>query len=470
VKVLAIGHEFHDERIASVNFRHPVTALEYDAVIWWPGSVRTAYEAAGMFQGRPSLPDSASFQLRDDASRRLGEFRQLLKLGRTLILVVPRPESWNMDTGKREYSGTGRNRQVTRIVETMELERLLPVDLGLTAAQGTEIAPVGSGPTTDFWRSQRKILYYDAYMSTPVGEPTMVIRGTDHVVGSIGRVDGGLVVCLPQPNLSEPEWRWEDEDGNDADEERLTVDPDEELFVGALLELLGQLRSSGEKLPAWTSDYALEREADQFAALQAAGKRVARAQDKVAELEADLARLRERKALFSGSGLGLEVAVEHALRALGFDVEHGAVGRTDRVIIWKGREAVVEIKGVEKSAAEKHAAQLQKWVSERHAETGNEPKGILVVNAWRNTPLADRGKPAFPDQMLGYAERQRHCLVTGLQLLCAWADAEANPARRDELAASLLDTSGRWERYEAWQSVVTPLVADTPQSSASDRA
>lgn len=346
VKVLAIGHEFHDERIPGVGFRHPVTVLEYDAVVWWPGSVRAEYETAGKFQGRPSLSDSESFQLRDDASRRLGEFRQFLKLGRSLVLVVPRPESWNMDTGKREYSGTGRNRQVTRIVATMELEDLLPVDLGLTAAQGTEIAPRGSGPIVDFWRSQQKILYYDAYMSAPVGEPTMVIRGTDHVVGSVGRLDGGLVVCLPRPHLSEPEWSWEDEEGNDADEERLVVDPDEEPFVDALLELLGQLRSSGEDLPAWASDYALEREAEQLSSLQSAAKRSARAQDKVAELEAGLARVRERKALFSGSGLGLEAAVEDALRALGFGVEHGSIGRTDRVVTWNGREAVVEIKGV----------------------------------------------------------------------------------------------------------------------------
>lgn len=70
--------------------------------------------------------------------------------------------------------------------------------------------------------------------------------------------------------------------------------------------------------------------------------------------------------------------------------------------------------------------------------------------------------------MLAYAERQRHCLVTGLQLLCAWIDAEANPGLRDELAASLLDSSGRWNRYDAWQGFVTPLVAENPEPDAGD--
>lgn len=132
-------------------------------MVWWPGSVRAGYDPPGGSRAGRRYPTPSRSKLRDDASRRLGEFRQFLKLGRTLVMVVP-------------------------------------------------------------------------------------------------------------------------------------------------------------------------SEAEQLSSLQSAAKRLARAQDKVAELEAELTRLRERKALFSGSGLGLEAAVEDALGALGFDVEQGSMGRTDRVV------------------------------------------------------------------------------------------------------------------------------------------
>src|SRR3954463_6618148 len=109
MKVLSISHEFEDSRVDSVGFDHAMTMLEYDVVLFWPGSVGSSYDAAKSFQGRTSLSESGSFRLRDDVSRRQSEFRQFMKLGRTLVLMVPRPESWNIDTGEREYSGTGRN-------------------------------------------------------------------------------------------------------------------------------------------------------------------------------------------------------------------------------------------------------------------------------------------------------------------------------------------------------------------------
>jgi hypothetical protein len=85
-----------------------------------------------------------------------------------------------------------------------------------------------------------------------------------------------------------------------------------------------------------------------------------------------------------------------------------------------------------------------------------QPIGALVVKAWRETPLEQRTEDAFPNQMLPYAVGREHCLATGVQLLCAWTEAERDPARRDEIAASLFAGSGRWTRYgdrREWISV-----------------
>ena len=52
--------------------------------------------------------------------------------------------------------------------------------------------------------------------------------------------------------------------------------------------------------------------------------------------------------------------------------------RDDLILQYNDRIAVVEIKGVlRKSAAERHAAQLEKWVSSYFSDKGIRPKGIL---------------------------------------------------------------------------------------------
>jgi hypothetical protein len=117
-----------------------------------------------------------------------------------------------------------------------------------------------------------------------------------------------------------------------------------------------------------------------------------------------------------------------------------------------GLPAVAEIKGKAKSAAEKDAAQLEKWVATYHAEHEQQPKGILVVNGWRDVPLAQRdAKPTFPEQMLAYARGRGHCLITGLQLLCAWIDAENDPSRAADIANEIMNTVGVYEGHTSWR-------------------
>ncbi|MBK7685300.1 MAG: hypothetical protein IPJ25_04205 [Rhodocyclaceae bacterium] len=66
----------------------------------------------------------------------------------------------------------------------------------------------------------------------------------------------------------------------------------------------------------------------------------------------------------------------------------------------------MEVKGKDsKGAAEADAAQLEKWVS------GYYPPG------WKTADIKERSEPVFPNQMLQYANRKEHCLISGFQLL-----------------------------------------------------
>jgi hypothetical protein len=112
----------------------------------------------------------------------------------------------------------------------------------------------------------------------------------------------------------------------------------------------------------------------------------------------------------------------------------------------------VEVKGKKGSAAEADAAQLEKWVAGFKEASGADAKGILLVNAFCETPLAERKEPAFPHQMLKYSTQREHCLMTATQLLGLLLAARAEPSRRVELVNSIFTTNGVLAGYSDYAS------------------
>jgi hypothetical protein len=465
LSVLGVGCLIHQEAIETTQFRSDATFLDYDVVVWDPETTINEYrhrEYGEVYMGLPSLGDDQSAHLLSDIARRRSEMRQLLELGRTIVIFAPTPQVFYVGTGDKTTSGTGRNAKVTRLVRRQNFFEVFPFEMTAVAAKGTK-AEVRSGePFAKFWRSMHDLLSYRAYFEVVDAVPLLAIRGTDKIVGAQLRIARGFVLIIPAPF-----WRTDEVLEEKAAPEALKL---EEKVVATLTELVSALRQeTGDfKLPAWSETYELAGEARQRQSL--AGKERQRDALLLAINDAKdaLATLEQRKILFTGSGVALETQVKNAFRALGFDVREGAPGRDDFIAIRGSRVAVVEVKGVTKTAAEKHSAQLEKWVAGYYEANGQHPKAILVVNTYSETPLEDRPAANFPDQMLPYATGRGHALVTGVQLLGAWLDVEEHPERQDEVATSLLDATGPWERFTDWRTVLGIAPTTTPRAATTD--
>jgi len=105
---------------------------------------------------------------------------------------------------------------------------------------------------------------------------------------------------------------------------------------------------------------------------------------------------------------------------------------------------------------------LEKWVSGHFEQTGIEPKGLLIVNAFCDMPLDDRAEEAFPDQMRAYAARKSLCLLTSSQLLAILLACRAEPNCKERLVEEILDTVGVY----AGQHLTDHLQLDAPTVSA----
>jgi len=257
---------------------------------------------------------------------------------------------------------------------------------------------------------------------------------TKYVVSEYFKVDNGLIIILPNLHSS------------------LSSDNSSSLFINSILHLLTEIRKgykyNENKIPDWVNKYYLTGEKTEIDNLSKLEFRKQKVDLLINESKKKLTDYHFLKSLFASDGETLEKAVEFIFKNMGFDIEKSNKNEEDLLLKIDSKIAVVEIKGLTKSAAEKNAAQLQKWVSNYHVENEYNPKGILVVNTYKNEEIAKRKEVDFPDQMLRYSKQMNHCLITGLQLLNIYLDYKSNKLKRTEIIALLFNTSGVVEYKE----------------------
>ena len=295
------------------------------------------------------------------------------------------------------------------------------------------------------WRETEDQWIYRCVLDQYTGKPILRVAGTDKVVATLHRTQSnGLFVLLPEL------WLTDDDDDEDEDEKAADANTGSSEIAeeeprespDALLSWLTSLSTVDEEPPAdWLSRFRFPDEAVRLAQLASLESTLAKLLGSIEDARASLSVDAQWKRLVSAQGTTLELQVEQAFRVIGFSIEDRRPGRSDLRITYGDRHGVVEIKGVTKSAAERHAAQLEKWVAEEVQE-GRAAKGILVVNTWRHVPLDQRLEASFPPQMLPYSEARGHSLLTGAQLLSMVRACIADESRKDKVAAEILDAVG----------------------------
>lgn len=445
------------------------SVFDYDIVIWDPAqSLRNYTVYADSYRGLPSLSDGTSVTLNADIARRKTEFKEFVETGRILIAVVRPPQMCWVDSGKSEFSGTGRNQKRTRLLDQVDIWSAMPLqNLSMTLARGNRVNVEGDSPLAAFLRKHKSIAGYDAILSWAGGTPFASVAGTARIVGSYVKSQaGGLLVLMPALSLIRPQGDDDADnldDESDSDGEGDHEDEDERKWIGGayevqcdLLDAVSAMTAGAAKSrPAWSLKY---ETADQSKLRQDISKQEARveaARTKLAKMIERRDKVEAKNQLYLGTGDALAWEVKATLELLGGDVTQPAAGRDDWKVKFPEGNAVVEVKGVSKSAAERHAAQLEKWVAGEFEDTGVVPKGILVINTWRELDLNERVETDFPEQMIPYCEGRGHCLITGLQIFSVRMDIEADPERAAAWRSKILNTSGVLDGVPDWRSFLT---------------
>ncbi len=399
-----------------VSFESRASLLEWDIILFSP-SITDYLDTYERYKGKPALNDSRSVALQEATQHWRRELAEALLAGKTIFVFLPMlQEAW-IDTGRREYSGTGRNRHTTRILASITNYAALPMAVDVTASEGKGMALTAAGSLlADYWREFADQSVYRVLISGNIGVPLVVTKTGNKTVGALIRSaeTPGSLVLLPHIDLASELYLQEvkgkagtaesaDEADDDDEESEYEWTPAGRKFGGQLIEVLlgvdAALRQRAESTPPprWTTapEYALPKEArvrQQLLALEEDLQALMRQkEEKRAEvlLEATLRRL-----LFEKGPL-LEAAIIQSLILMGFTASRYRDSQSEFDVVFAAAEGrlIGEAEGKDSKAINvDKLRQLEMNLHEDFArdEITQMAKGVLFGNPYRLLPLAER--------------------------------------------------------------------------------
>ncbi|MCP4259798.1 MAG: hypothetical protein GY774_20140 [Planctomycetes bacterium] len=404
-----------------VTFDSNTSLLDAYIILFNP-SLADFYFSSKTFQGKTSLDETRSFHLREVANHWRRELKEALLAGKTIFIFLNDLKDVFIDTGRREYSGTGRSRRTTEIVEEFNNYCILP-GVSVTRSHGKEMMLTRSGEIlSDYWREFREYSLYKVLIEGNIGEPLVITKSGAKVVSSLirNKESGGTLVLLPFLNM----WEETFDEEKETDEGFEMVWTTEGISFGkklcnCLLEIDETLRSACAITPApdWAkiSDYSLPQEAKLLQDLVAIEAELESLENRKEQLKSHLLKENLPRRLLYEKGKPLEIAVLQALSLIGFSATSYQDDDSEFDVIFKCTEGrfIGEVEGRDSKAINiDKLRQLEMNIHEdfERDEVSEMAKGVLFGNAYRLKPLNERRK-FFTDKCMKAAARNGTALV-----------------------------------------------------------
>jgi hypothetical protein len=423
---------FHEDSFSSV-----ISLLDYDAVIIDTSNLMFQYTDKEKYKNRYLVTEPDASQMKADFEHIQKQADEFLSAGHNIYLLVGHNENCYCRYERSAFDLLGDPTE-------FDMYSFLPVSLTLEHLKGKEIASCGNAPFNTFFEVNKGNLEYNATFEVQKGTVLAKIRKTDKVISFSQQYKKGTIIFLP------------------------TLDPDImietprgkkfiETFLQSIYDIDNQLCLEKEvnTLPDWAEDFHILDEIKTIDAKRQAEQRIEKLKKALETEQKKLEHIINYKRLMTETGAPLENIVKQVLSELGFELCPTEEKRSDVIAKYGDIDIVAEIKGVGKSAAEKHAAQLEKWASQFLIDHGHQPRALLIVNGYNTLPLDQRIEEVFPDQMLKYSTSREQALITTTQLLCLFIEIQEHPECKEERIQELLSTIGRYNRYTDYSEFIT---------------
>lgn len=449
-RILTIGLELASPDTQHAGLRSKTSLLDWDIVLF-KLQIDEFISHVDYFQGKPSLSDSASFQLKECCEHWRREIKQAVEAGKTVVVFLPELQQVFVDTGQRSYSGTGRNQKTTRHVAEYDNYQAIPAALAAVTATGNtmKLSARGAEVLAPYWSEFESISQYKVLLTDPKAPACIVTRTGEKPVGALYRSKSSAGTLLLLPDIEFYPDNFIKQRGETASWTSAA-----EQFAGRMLATVvaldKALRSAGEVTPeppwATESQFTLGPESALRIQLLEAVRRVEEAQKYKEQLEEQLRFAGAYRALLFEKGKPLENAIIEALRLLGFTAAPYKESDSEFDVVFESDEGrlIGEAEGKDNKAV--NIDKLRQLAMNIHEDLQRESvtkpaKPVLFGNGLRLHALNERSEP-FTEKCLSAATTSSTAVVFTpdlfwpVQYLVTNADAEYARACRQAMLSS----------------------------------
>ena len=243
--IASVGFELASDHIDSITLQSRVSLIDWDIVLYRPDiSGFIFYAQSGTYQGKRSLDEDTSFRLRETCEHWRRELKEAVDAEKTVVVFLSRLEEVYIATGEKRYSGTGRNRQTTRIVTEFSNYQSLPIIDQPTSRSGSAARIIAKNAIlAPYWTEFRDHSEFHVTFAKGTKNACLVIRDGEIPVGLVFEGNkGGALVLVPDLCFDSDEFIGEEEREDEEDGERHYTETAKR-FAGSLLAAVVALDS-----------------------------------------------------------------------------------------------------------------------------------------------------------------------------------------------------------------------------------
>jgi hypothetical protein len=317
--IASVGIQIPSNKVDFYEINNRMALSDADIIVFSPMLCYDLYFTDN-YRGKRCYDKNTSFELTEDFIHWKRELNIALGQGKTVFVFLTEKEEFYVHTGQQKVSGTGRNQQVTNLVDLFDNYKCLPINVNIQSAAGKTVycqSPVFQG----FFNTFQKELYYEAFISSEtIKKFCFTTKSKDRCLGTALKSLNGHIVFLPMLDCHKDSY-W-----NQNGKPSKAGDEFGKRLISNLIEIDKVLKSHTDKTPRpkW-----LDSEEYELKEAVKTRKSIQLNLQKIKEIEKDNDKLKEilieqdslSDLLFEG-GKALENAVIKALQILGYSAEN----------------------------------------------------------------------------------------------------------------------------------------------------
>ena len=251
-KILTIGFSLASEETEFCEFDSDISLLDWDVVLFKPDIDEYIFRRKSIFEGKPCLSDDESFRLKAQSEHWRREIKSAVEHGKLVIVYLSELKQISIATGQKEFSGTGRNQKVTRIVTDYNNYHSIPLDLKPISSKGKEIklSAKNSEVISSYWQEFSDISSYKVSIEGKF-TTSLLTKHVEKTVGSVVRSknSNGAMLCLPDMNFYPESFFVGEEDEENEGDWTEEAKQFASKFIKSIVSLDKSLKSQGELTP-----------------------------------------------------------------------------------------------------------------------------------------------------------------------------------------------------------------------------